>query len=119
MSIDDELEEHEAATVLAESINPYVGQRCCVTMDGDNFTDVIHGRFLAIVKEWPAIMVRDLTPGVELLQRKRLISVEVIRDVCFSPKQEKCRNCPNYKDLLEANKEEEDEGEEESGDGSS
>lgn len=105
---DDALEDQNIAEKLIGSIQPYIGQRCCVFLEADNYDDTCHGKLLAFIKDWPALMVRDLTPGQERLQRKRLIPLETVRDMCFSPGAEKCKLCTVMKDLQ--TKDEEDDG---------
>lgn len=98
---DDALEDQNAAESLIGSIKPYLGQRCCVHLDAQSADDTCHGKLLSLIKDWPAILVRDLTPGSERLQRKRLIPLEIIQDMCFSPGVEKCKGCPDMKALIE------------------
>jgi len=99
---EQEAEDQRQAQVVVETINKFIGQRCCVFLDSydEENIDAIHGRLMAVLREWPAIVVRDLTPGVERLQRKRLVSTDSIRDVCLSPGGEQCVKCPTYKELL-------------------
>jgi hypothetical protein len=97
--IDDDLEDQEAAEVLVTSIKNFFGERCCVFTESDHMQDIIHGKILAFIREWPAIVVRDITPGVEIMQRKRLIPVDAIRDTCFCPKKEKCQQCETFATL--------------------
>jgi len=96
---DDAMADHEAAESLIGSIKPYLGQRCCVFLDAEVTDDTCHGKLLAFIKDWPALMIRDLSPGKERLQRKRLVPLEVIQDMCFSPGVEKCKLCEVMKDL--------------------
>lgn len=107
-----EADDQRDAKVVVETINKFVGQRCCVFLDfgDDENIDAIHGRLMAVLQEWPAIIVRDLTPGVERLQRKRLVSTDSIRDVCLSPGGEQCMKCPTYEDLLADTKKKEAKG---------
>lgn len=95
-------ENQEAAENLIGSIKPYLGQRCCVHLDAEVHDDTCHGKLVSFIKDWPALMVRDLTPGKERLQRKRLIPLEVIQDVCFSPGLEKCKGCEEMERLKSA-----------------
>jgi len=95
-------EDQRSATAMVETINKFMGQRCCVFLDSyneDDSIDAIHGRLMAVIREWPALVVRDLTPGVERLQRKRIISTASVRDLCLSPGGEQCVKCPTYKEL--------------------
>jgi hypothetical protein len=95
-------EELRNATVVVETINKFIGQRCCVFLDSyneDDSIDAIHGRLMALIREWSALVVRDLTPGVERLQRKRIVPVASVRDLCLSPGGEQCVKCPTYKEL--------------------
>lgn len=97
---DEALENQNAAEKLVDSIKTYLGQRCCVFLEADNYDDTCHGKLLAFIKDWPALMVRDLTPKRERLQRKRMIPLEVVRDMCFSPGAEKCKLCDVMRDLV-------------------
>jgi len=97
--IDDELEDRKTVEQMIVSLKALEKQRTCVFMEGEGGIDIIHGRLMAFIKEWPAIMVRDLTPGQEKLQRKRLINLDSIRDMCMVDKKEKCLNCDTWKEL--------------------
>jgi hypothetical protein len=63
--------------------------------------DIVHGRLMAFVREWPALVVRDLTPGRERLQRTRLLHIDRASDMCFCDDLAKCKQCPTYQELLE------------------
>jgi hypothetical protein len=108
---DDEARENQqAAEGVVGSIKSFMGERCCVFMDAETYDDTCHGKLLALVKEWPALVVRDLSPGGERLQRKRIIPLDAIRDVCLSPGLEKCRACETMKEMLKESEKESDGG---------
>jgi len=98
---DDNLEEREVTESLVASIKSFINDRCCLTLDSEGYTEILHGRFIAFVQQWPAVLVRDVTPGKELLCRKRIVPLEVIRDMCISQSNKKCKQCDVYKDLVE------------------
>ena len=95
----DDKEDQEITEALVQSIKAYRGERCCVFLEADTYSDTVHGKLVAFIREFPGLMIRDLTPGKERLQRKRLIMLEAIRDVCFVPTKEKCKECPVFIDL--------------------
>ena len=98
---DDEHADKEAAELVVTSIKPYIGERACIFMESDGAVEAVHGKIMAVLQEWPALVVRDLTPTKERLQRKRLITLDVIRDICFAPSAEKCRTqCEVFRELL-------------------
>lgn len=100
MSIDDELEDEEAIRELVTSIQGYIRNRCCIFVEGSSYIDIIHGRLMAFLREFPALVVRDLEPGMERLQRTRFVSLDPTPSMCMCDDFEKCKQCPTYQDLV-------------------
>ena len=106
--IDDDLEDQQAVEELAKSIKSFVKKRCCVFMEGGAYSDIIHGRFMGFIREFPALVIRDLTPGRERLQRTRMVGLEMANNICWCDSLEKCQQCPTYKELQEMESDEPD-----------
>ena len=98
---DDDLEDQKAVEDLVTSIKGFIKKRCCVFMEGGAYSDIIHGRLTAFVREFPALVIRDLTPGRERLQRTRMVGLDLANNMCWCDDLEKCKQCPTYTDLQE------------------
>lgn len=97
-------EEEEAdlkfsANVCAQELASFKQERCCVFMKGFESGEVLHGRIIGFMKEFEALVIRDIRVGREHLQTKSLIPSENVEHVCVSMSLEKCRQCNEFREM--------------------
>jgi len=100
---DEQQERRDQAEIAVRELKNINRSICCVFICETE--EVVHGRIEGMLAELDALVVRDLTPGKQALQCKRLIPYGNISNLCTSPAEEKCRQCFVWRDLNEAYKE--------------